>query len=248
MAGYIAKGLGPCWGFDTTFRFVDLAVAKRVRAASWQGHELVFPFRYLSLSTPNLAYDIGPTERDVIFQAGFKGLGLVQHVNFPSWQANPLVGAQHGKAAASHAKLIAAPGGVDLCVDMEGVGDPGAQAEVYLQEWLKPVQDTGFNVAGGVEYEGYLDGILSLLRRKALYDAGTVKKIFSDFGHREPLPGVGFVLVQHPQTMVAGISLDPDENRVADDGNEFQFMCLDETGNPPDPNVETSDPVLQPAT
>ena len=243
MANYIARGLGVCLAFDTTFKF-DLVSAKRMRAATWQGRSFDAVLRYLSLGNPNFNYDISPSERDALFEAGFKGLGLVQHVNMPSWQANPQNGSQHGKAAASHARLVSAPSGADLCVDMEGLGDPGAQAEAYLQEWLKPVQDAGFNLEGGAEYEGYLDGILSLVRRRALYDARTARKFFSDFGHREPLPGIGFVMVQHPQTNVDGFIIDPDDVRPADDGAEFQFMCLD-TGDAVAPDA--GDPVAQPA-
>lgn len=238
--GYLARSLGRCSGADTTFKF-DVASAKRLRAAN----PLYFLLRYLSLGSPNFAYDISPGERDAIFEAGFKGLGFVQHVEYPHWMAGAADGAVRGKAAAAHAKLVAAPVGTDIIVDMEGLGNPGAPAEAFLTEWLKPVQDAGFNAGGGVEYEGYDDGILNMQVRQRLYDSGVVKKVFSDFGHREPLPGVGFVMVQHPQTMIAGIEVDLDEARPADDGSELLFMCVD-NGDPmaPDPG----DPVIEPAT
>jgi hypothetical protein len=234
---YISRPLAPCWGFDTTYKF-DAVSARRIFSTPYQGHDLLFIFRYVSLGTPNLAYDISPGERDAILSAKpGVSLGLVQHVNFPSWQGNSQVGALHGKAAVAHAKLVYSAG-ADLVVDMEGLGDSGAPVEAFLTEWLKPVQDAGYNVSGGVEYEGYLDGIPSMVRRRAMYDARTVRKVWSDFGHREPLPGVGFVCTQHAQTMHAGIEIDPDEARVADDGESLVLMTVDIASDAP------TDPVM----
>lgn len=232
-----ARPIGACWGFDTTAR-LDLAACARVKASVLPGgNPCAFVLRYVSLSTPNLIYDIGPTERDAIALSGLY-MGLVQHVEYPSWHADALVGAQHGKAAALHARLVGYPAGADLFVDMEGVGNPSTDAETYLAEWLKPVQDAGFNTSGGCQYEGYDDGILTMPRRMVLYQKGVVRKVWSDYGHREPLPGVGFVCVQHPSIMFAGIEIDPDEARFALDGAQMVLAGL--AG---DPNLEPTNVV-----
>lgn len=232
-----ARAVGACWGFDTTARLNAVRCAGIKAAVLPGGYPCAFVLRYVSLGAPNLIYDIGPSERDDIALSGL-AFGLVQHVEYPSWRADAQVGAQHGKAAAMHARLVGYPAGADLFVDMEGVGNPGSDAETYLAEWLKPVQDAGFNTSGGCQYEGYDNGILTMPRRMVLYQKGIVRKVWSDFGHREPLPGVGFVCVQHPSVMFAGIEIDPDEARIALDGAQMMLAGLagdPHIENPPDP-------------
>jgi hypothetical protein len=236
--GYAARRLGACWGFDSTYRFISSTVAKRVFSTSMvigasNVGPPVFAIRYVSLSSPNFNYDISPTERDVLFEAGCKYIGLVQHVEYPHWVANPQAGSQHGKAAATHARLVSYPADADLAPDIEGVGQ--GDVAVYLHEWLKPVQDAGFNTYGGNFYDGYAD-LLSLPAKQGLYADRTARKFWKDFGPRQAVPGVGWAMIQHAQQMHAGVEIDADESRVADDGDCFSFMAV-AAGDPvaPDP-------------
>lgn len=203
LVSFVASTLGRGWGFDTTHRFTAVDAA-RLKAASWVGPTLAL-WRYVSLGAPSPA-DITPDERDAILGAGWL-LGLVQHVQYPSWHADPASGLAHGKAAVAHAQLVGYPPGCHLAVDMEGLGDEGAPVMGYVVSWADTVHAAGYRV---LMYVGYLDGLPDAVVR-ALVEGGYVDAFWSDFGPRALPMGLGFAIKQHAETTVAGIQVDPDE-------------------------------------
>jgi hypothetical protein len=195
--------LGRGWCFDSVHPFTATD-ATRLKAASWVGPTLAL-WRYVSLGAPSPA-DITVAEVSAILGAGWL-LGLVQHVQRPSWQADPASGLAHGKAATDHAALVSYPQGCHIGLDMEGLGDSGAPVVGYVVAWADAVHAAGYRV---LLYLGYDDGIADTAMGR-LVAGGYIDALWSDYGPRTLPTGLSFALKQHAQTTVVGIGVDPDE-------------------------------------
>lgn len=236
--GFAAQAVGVSCGVDTIAVFTA-PMAQRMKASMWGKFVIAFVIRYVSLTAPFALSDITIAERDRILAENLL-LGLVQHVERPSWQANAGNGTSHGQAAAAHAKAVEYPAGCHLGLDMEGLGDQGAPVLEYVRAWAKEVHAAGYLVA---MYEGYDDG-LTMAQRQQLHDEGTVDLFWSDYGPRVDPPGIGFAMHQHPQTMLAGVEVDPDTAAPDMLGRQFMAMgIVSEPQNDVDPAAGTaSDP------
>ncbi len=228
------------WAFDTSAKLTR-ASARSMLISPFAGCQRtpasaprVALIRYLSLGTPSMG-DLDIPERDAIFDAGWPAIGLVQHVNLPSWIADSRNGTTHGQAAARHAQLIEAAPGTDITPDIEGLGSNGATAYDYLCYWADAVRYLGLGVDqitqdvvdhppgyGVRPYDGYDDGLpdvyKSLLLTRGIVAAN---KWWSDYGPRELPPPEQFSMKQHTQITLGGVPADPDE--VLIDG---VIMCM----------------------
>lgn len=215
------------WAFDTNQKLTQ-ASARAVLMSPFAGcprtpatMPRVALIRYLSLGAPSPS-DLTIDERDAIFAAGWPALCLVQHVNYPTWQANSRIGTQHGQAAARHAQLVEAPPGTDITPDIEGLGNSGAEAYDYLCYWADAVRYLGYDVTPDVvsnppgysvrPYDGYDDG-LPAVYKTLLLTRGIVaaNKWWLDFGPRELPPPELPSMKQHTQIVLGGVTVDPDE-------------------------------------
>ena len=197
MSFLVAVPLPTCMGADT-IQIFDSPRAASLKAASYSGQPMVALGRYIE--------DVSQAELEVVTRAGWL-VYFYMHVPEPGWTPNPSQGSLKGLAAAQKAQRIGVPAGVSLLPDMEGVS-PAALSKVdaaYVRALAKPILDAGFTCPW---YEGYLCG-LTLADQAALIADGTVLGVDSDYGSREPLPGVGFLAKQHPQTTLAGTLIDP---------------------------------------
>jgi hypothetical protein len=208
------------WAFDTNTK-LSRESAHAILHAPFVGAPRVAIGRYLSLGAPSPS-DLSIQERDDIFDAGWPAIFLVQHVNYPDWQADSRLGTQHGQAAARHAQIIEAPFGVDISPDIEGLGNGGAAAYDYLCYWADAVRYLGYEVTDALvanppgysvrPYDGYDDGLAwqykSLLLTRGIVAAN---KWWSDFGPRTLPPPEVYSMKQHAQIMLGGVSVDPDE-------------------------------------
>jgi hypothetical protein len=222
------------WCFDTASK-LDAASAARLKSAPYPGQPLSAVWRYVSLGAPSPG-DITVAERDAILGAGWL-LGLVQHVQYPSWHADPASGLAHGAAAVAHAQLVGYPQGCHIGLDMEGLGNSGAPVMGYVVSWADAVHAAGYRV---LMYVGYDDGLPDPMV-SSLASQGYVDAFWSDFGPRTLPAALSFCMKQHVQTTVAGIGVDPDEVLV---GGVVAVMGIDTTERetepelPPDPHVD----------
>ena len=202
----IAKPILRGWTFDTIHVFSQ-ADASRLLAASWIGPKRGL-WRYVSRGQPSPG-DITVVERDNIFAGGWDALGLVQHVDKPSWIADSTKGTDYGTAAARHAQLVEYPVGCHIVPDIEGLGDAGAPVYDFIAYWSDAVMAQGYLP---LPYDGYDDGLAAQWKTQ-LVTRGIVRASdwWSDFGPRSLPPGRSWVGKQHEQTTVAGIGVDPDE-------------------------------------
>jgi len=221
---FAALALARGWAFDTDGK-MSTANARKLLTAPYPGTLAASAspkralIRYVSLAAPSPA-DITVVERDEIFAAGWSALGLVQHVERPSWQANSIVGTQHGQAAVAHAQLVGYPRGCHLMLDVEGLGDAGAPVYDYCAYWCDPVIAAGYLP---MPYDGYDDGMPDQWK-ELLVTRGLVRPTdwWSDYGPRQLPPGLSWAMKQHAQTTVGGELVDPDEILV---DNVVVFMA-----------------------
>lgn len=234
---FVALRMAACWLADTNAKLTSKSAAAIVAATVAGSAHVAGLIRYVSLGTPSPA-DITVAERDAILPSC--PLGLVQHVNEPGWVATAENGAQHGAAAAAHAKLIEYPAGCHIGVDMEGIHDVGAQVLAYLKAWIDAVHAAGFLV---VVYWGYAfqvdpTSVLAML--------GPNDVFWTDYGKHVAPPGAGWTLKQHAQSMVGGTLVDLDEDVGIDGrGNALVLMALaanDTVGPEDDPAASATDP------
>lgn len=216
------------WGFDTDM-VLSAQSAEHLADAQYQGHDMGFALRYVSLGAPAKT-DITVAERDNILSAHLS-LGLVQHVERPDWQADNTVGTAHGQAAAHHAQLVEYPAGCHIGLDVEGLGDAGAPVYDYIAYWCDQVAAAGYLP---LIYDGYQDG-LTLALKAQLVTRGIVRASdwWSDFGQRFLPPGLAFAMKQHAQTTLAGVLIDPDEILVPGVVSFMGNVPVIATGSPP---------------
>lgn len=193
------------WGFDLSSKLY-LPGARSLLLAPYPGNPRVALNRYVSLGNPSPG-DITVAERDAIFTAGWPALVLVQHVEYPHWNASNIVGTEHGSAAKRHANLVEYPDACHLVLDMEGLGNAGSVAYDYIAYWTDAVRPHPTIV-----YDGYADGLadpwkLQLVARGCVAANGW----WSDFGPRSLPDGLSWAAKQHDQTVVGGETVDPDQ-------------------------------------
>lgn len=238
MTAYKPVLLDRCWGFDLNW-MLSAGEAGVLKKAPYPGQPTSVLWRYVSLGDPS-PHDITVAERDNILGAGWL-LGLVQHVQYPSWSADPAGGMAHGAHAVAHAQLVGYPPGCHIGLDMEGLGNAGAPVMGYVVAWADAVHAAGYRV---LMYVGYQDG-LTAAQHKSLQDGGYVDAWWSDFGPRSLPEGCAFAMKQHTQTTIAGIQVDPDEVLLPgviavmgiDDGDPLPHVLNVETkddGGPPE--------------
>ena len=184
---------------NTKLTAADLTL---LAGSRWNGQLVQGVVRYVSIHAEAHG-DIDAAEIQAALSAGL-GVMLVQHVRYPGWTATEAQGAIDGAAAAANARAAGYLPGCHLWLDLEGVANVGDEVIAYVNAWASAVVAAGF-LAG--LYVGYSCG----LTPKQLYESlPDIHAYWSDFGQRS-VERRGFCMKQHPQCLVAGIQVDPDE-------------------------------------
>lgn len=209
----------PGWAFDTNTKLTQ-ASARSMMTAPFAGTlrtpgtaKRVALIRYFSLGTETQS-DLTIPERDDIYTGGCPAILGVQHVNYPEWQANSILGTQHGEAAVKNAQSIGYPRGCHLALDIEGLGNAGAPAYDYVAYATDPIRAAGYIP---LIYDGYDDGLADQWKLQ-LVTRGCVgpKDWWSDFGPRVLPAPLMFAIKQHSQITLGGVVADPDEILIGD--------------------------------
>lgn len=221
----IASPVGPGTGFDTIATITAKSSAG-LRAAGVDGCAI----RYGS--------DLGLPERDVLLGEG-RTVVLVQHVERPGWNATAADGDLHGQEAVVWATRLEYPASAHIALDMEGLANAGQAVMAYVRAWAARVKAAGWRVC---VYVGYCAG-LGVAQLLELVQDGTVDVLWSDYGPRVAPAGVGFVMKQHPQEVVAGVEIDRDTCYGQDaQGRQLVGMALvdvtADTDPAPDPHFD----------
>lgn len=139
LQGIVASASAGSIGFDT-----DTALPSDT-ASLFADDGFVFCVRYLSLSTPQDDGDLSYLEATAILDAGL-ALMPVQHVLEPGWMPTASLGDLQGAAAAANAREVGFPGGVNVWLDLEGVGIDASSDDViaYCNAWFDQVTAAGY--------------------------------------------------------------------------------------------------------
>jgi len=200
------------WAFDTNTKLTR-ASAAALWSATFTGSPRTPPdkravVRYVSLGAES-PKDLTSDEITDIFAAGVPAIVIVQHVNYPEWQANNLLGTQHGEAAVRNAQALGYPLGCHLALDIEGLGNAGPPAYDYVAYATDPIHAAGYVP---LIYDGYDDGLADQWKTQ-LVTRGCVgqKDWWSDFGPRVLPAPLLFAWKQHVQMTLGGTVTDPNE-------------------------------------
>ena len=201
---YLPVALDGVWGVDTAHKLSSSDI-QALSTATVLGRPIRAVCRYVFFGPPK-GGDIDEQELQRIRSAGLV-LWLAQHCRSGSWVASGPLGAADGQWAvrnalgAGYGPVAGAPPPA-LCLDLESVRNPGPDAVAHALQWRDVVALAGFRP---VVYIGFDAGLT--LSEQALLGV----PLWSDFGPRSPPPGRGFAGKQHPQCVVRGIGVDPDE-------------------------------------
>jgi hypothetical protein len=178
-----------------------------------------FCVRYLSRGSES-AHDLTRDEADGILRAGL-ALMAVQHVA-RGWLPSEHLGLLHGSAAASNAKRVGFPSGVNVWCDLEGIGfsiDPEATM-AYCSNWYRTVKGAGF-------VPGLYVGASCALTTQQLYALP-----FQHYWQSEsevPTPARrGYQLIQLRESMlINGLPIDQDITRPDTFGGQVLWLAPD---------------------
>lgn len=193
--------------------------------ATWEGEPVLGIGRYLSLNSPNFAFDLSGVELLAICQArpGF-GCFPVQHVRYgvgskqspDGWTPSPQLGAMDGLVARRHAALCGFPAGCSVSMDLEGVNPatPASQVAAHCQAWAEAVaaQDAVSPSYGPALYDGYS----AVLSSEQLWELPGFHLYWGAPGARPPA-NRGFALEQvELDVELAGVRVDVSRVHASD--------------------------------
>jgi hypothetical protein len=199
----VVKAASPCQAFDVNQPLTP------GQAAEFKQNGYDVCMRYLPRTAALIRGNLTAAEIGIILASGL-ALGAVQHCPLPGFEPNAALGLNYGQYAAQYAQQIGLPAGMNIWLDLEGVGPlvKEIDAIAYCTEWFTAVSAAGY--LPGL-YVGFGAGISP----KALFDLPGVQHYWSAYNYTDGLPTRGFQIAQHPAKMLNGISYDP--NTVAPD-------------------------------
>jgi hypothetical protein len=143
LNGTVVPAAAGTHGFDT-----DTVLTERT-AAGLRAVGFAFAIRYLARGRGEAPGDLSPAEAERILGAGL-ALMPVQHVPPVGWLPTEALGAADGADAAFNAQRVGFPAGVNVWLDLEGIHNGAAPADViaFCNAWFDAVNGAGY--VGGV--------------------------------------------------------------------------------------------------
>jgi hypothetical protein len=196
-----ARELGMEWGWDCSSPLTRTQ-ATAVAESGYKGHPLTFVWRYVHFAPPP-THDLTRLETAAILDAGLTLL-VVQHCRNPGWTASEHLGDSDGAWAVRNAVAAGYPPGMGLCVamDLEGLANSGEPVIAHCEAWATRVRVDGYRP---VLYVGYDCGLTPV----QLYELPSFDRYWSDLADRH-VPTRGTCCLQHAQTAIAKVQVDPD--------------------------------------
>jgi hypothetical protein len=205
LSGKVQNAAPGIRGCDTD-TVLKNATAQALRTAGY-----MFCARYLSCATPEQPGDLCAAEAAVILGAGM-ALIAVQHVppclpGQKAWVASAALGKTYGQCAATNAKQIGLPPGMNIWADLEQIDlSTPAQAVIdYCNNWFAQVAAAGYIPALYV-------GADAILTADQLYAALNTKHYWRSGSPSTPdVTKRGYQMVQHIDgTIVGTVQIDTD--------------------------------------
>jgi hypothetical protein len=199
-------------GFDTADR-LDLATARQYYD---RGYRLCI--RYIPRDDDSLYEDLIESEAQAIIDSGM-ALSVVQHPLRAGWSPSAQLGQVFGRNGAAYAAAAGLPAGMNIFLDLEGVREGTAAADVigYCNAWFGEVEAAGY--VGGV-YIGASPGLSAdqlywNLKTKHYWKGGSD----AEAGVPDDIPHRGYQLVQYIHYPDTPEEFDSDVTKVDAFGN-----------------------------
>ena len=162
-----------------------------------------FCIRYIPRTSKPSDINLTNAEALILLNAGL-ALMPVQHASPEGWTPTTNLGTQYGNYAATYAKEIGLPPGINIWCDLEMVADDTTAAAViaYCHAWYAAVHTSGY-IPG--LYVGY--GIK--LTDQQLYDDLSFQHYWRAY-NGQPVATRGFQVIQSDEIKVKGITIGPD--------------------------------------
>ena len=214
LAGVVTPAAPGLQGIDAN-TVLDAADCRAIRARGYS-----FCVRYVARGESLPDGDLSTAEASVILDAGL-ALMPVQHVARSGWTPSRALGETNGKNAATHARDIGFPAGVNVWLDLEGVKRSATHASVidYCNAWFAEVADAGFVPGVYVGASAILTGdeLFWRLRTRHYWKSGST---VPDIPHR------GYQMIQKiiPNDKVDGVEIDRNVTQNDRFGDAVQWL------------------------
>jgi len=218
LPGAVQKAAAGLSGFDVD----QVLTAKNALDLKNAGYD--FCIRYIPRMASLQQGNLTNAEALNILNAGL-ALMAVQHVALPGWSPNTSLGTAYGNYAAQYAKeVVGLPPGINIWCDLEGVAPatPAASVIAYCQAWYYAVHAAGY-------VPGIYVGYDTMLSPQQLYSDLSFQHYWRAYNGPQ-VSTRGFQLVQHTQTTVGKIAIDPDTTE--DDHLDDAVLWLSPAVNP----------------
>jgi hypothetical protein len=183
-------------------------------AAAFKAAGMEFVVRYVPRTPALIPGNLTAAEVEIILSGGL-ALMAVQHVAMPGWEPGAALGGQYGQYAATYSQSIGLPAGMNIWLDLEGVGSLVKADDViaYCEAWFTAVSAAGY-------VPGIYVGWNIVITDQQLYDL-PFSHYWRAYNCDQAVPKRGYQIVQHPQQTLDGINYDPN------------FLAADELGGMP---------------
>ena len=200
-------------GFDSDTA-ITAAAAQQFFAVGYK-----FCVRYLSLGQQRPG-DLSTQEALDILNSGL-ALMPVQHVRPPGWSPSQDLGRQDGEQAVANAQLVGLPPGVNVWLDLEGVGSGVSAQDVsdHCKAWFEAVT--------AAEYvPGIYVGASAILTGDQLF-ALPFQHYWRSQSRVPDIPTRGYQLLQlYPAITLNGIGIDVDILQTDNRGGQAQWLRI----------------------
>jgi hypothetical protein len=174
------------------------------QAAAFKAQGMEFVVRYVPRTPALIPGNLTAAEIEIILSAGL-ALMAVQHVAMPGWEPGAALGTNYGAYAASYAKTIGLPPGINLWCDLEEVAASSTTQQVidYCAAWFTAVSEAGY-------IPGLYCGWNIILTAQQIYDL-PFKHYWKAYNYDNGVATRGFQLIQEPQLRLNGVVYDPNK-------------------------------------
>lgn len=213
LPGTVQPAAANLKGFDTAGTLNANEVQQFVQGG------YAFCLRYLSRGNGQNAGDLSFNEAKTILDGGL-ALGAVQHVLSAGWTPTKQLGTEYGTNAASNAKSIGLPGGMNLWLDLEGVNSvtPDQQVIDYCNAWYDAVLAGGF-------VPGIYVGAGCGLSGSQLYNNLKFQHYWKSMSNVPDIPNRGYQMIQgFVKDPVYGVGIDSDKTQTDAKGGTVLWL------------------------
>jgi hypothetical protein len=212
LPGTVVAAWAGAKGFDTDTPLTASTAQAFADAA------FVFVLRYISRGSTESKSDLSTAEAQAILQAGL-ALMPVQHVAAAGWTPSAALGTEYGNNAATHARQVGFPDGVNVWLDLEGIAanTPATAVVDYCNAWYRAVAQANY-------LPGLYVGANAILDGAELYSQLSFQRYWQSGSHVPEVATRGYCMAQtiSSSDVLAGVTYDLD---VTQDDNLGDTPC-----------------------